>query len=47
MSHTPLTRWVGSFDDPVRRGQLLEIPYHQAIVLISGGSAIAPDTGAG
>lgn len=41
---TLLARWVESFDDPVRRRQLLELPYHQEIVRISRGRSITPDT---
>lgn len=32
-----LAHWAGAFDDPVRRQQLLEIPYHREIVQISRG----------
>ena len=31
---TMLAQWVESFDDPIRRQQLLEIPHHQEIVQI-------------
>jgi hypothetical protein len=36
LASTLLARWVDSFDDPVRRQQLLQIPYHAEIVQISG-----------
>lgn len=43
---TLLERWVGSFDDPIRRRQLLEIPHHREIVQIAGGSGVVPDDSA-
>lgn len=44
---TLLARWVESFDDPVRRQYLLEIPSHREIVRLSHERAITPDATAG